>query len=415
MKTRVYYGEYTLKHWINLMLSGNIVLPDYQRSFVWEQKDVMKLIESLKEGQFVQPVTIAQYHLNQKHKNLILDGQQRLTSILLYCLDLFPKKESFVYHDAYADEDDSAFEEASSDNFRTTILGWTYSDMLDKNWDKNTLSDLRKRLNNDLKYEKLKNTHWDSEEIDKFLDETYLGFSYIIPSESNKSDDKKYFSTLFRNMNYLGKKLSPLESRRSLYFLNENLINFFDGKTKTGADVFNGVGIIDNLSLCKLDIVRYLATLSQYSISLNKKKVLCGYSAYKLRENYYADYVSYIMGLEQEDRIDKFDGFDIKKIEWESGYEKISEAIQLITPFLSNKDHAFSSWIDADYWLFGLIYWILFKGKEVTITQILTDKMVREIKDKKMDLSYSKTPNLLMNLRERLVSSINLYENYAIK
>ena len=32
MKNRIFYGEYTLKHWIKLMLTSNIVLPDYQRA-----------------------------------------------------------------------------------------------------------------------------------------------------------------------------------------------------------------------------------------------------------------------------------------------------------------------------------------------------------------------------------------------
>ena len=43
MENKVYYGEYTLKHWINLMLSGNIVLPEYQRHFVWRERDVKRL------------------------------------------------------------------------------------------------------------------------------------------------------------------------------------------------------------------------------------------------------------------------------------------------------------------------------------------------------------------------------------
>ena len=80
MKNRVYYGEYSLKHWIDLMLSGNIVLPEYQREFVWETCDIKRLIKSLKEGQFVMPVTIAQYAPNgEEPKNLLLDGQQRLS------------------------------------------------------------------------------------------------------------------------------------------------------------------------------------------------------------------------------------------------------------------------------------------------------------------------------------------------
>lgn len=42
MENKVYYGEYTLKHWIKLMLSGNIVLPEYQRHFVWCERDVKR-------------------------------------------------------------------------------------------------------------------------------------------------------------------------------------------------------------------------------------------------------------------------------------------------------------------------------------------------------------------------------------
>lgn len=59
---RVYYGEYTLKHWGELILTKNITLPDYQRHFVWEEADVRRLMDSLKSGQFIMPVTIAHYN-----------------------------------------------------------------------------------------------------------------------------------------------------------------------------------------------------------------------------------------------------------------------------------------------------------------------------------------------------------------
>ena len=71
METRVYYGEYTLRHWLSLMLTKNIDLPDYQRSFVWGEGDVKRMIESLKAGQFVPPVTIAHYDDEDGSKNLI--------------------------------------------------------------------------------------------------------------------------------------------------------------------------------------------------------------------------------------------------------------------------------------------------------------------------------------------------------
>lgn len=35
MKNRIYYGEYSLKYWIEMLLKKKITLPEYQRSFVW--------------------------------------------------------------------------------------------------------------------------------------------------------------------------------------------------------------------------------------------------------------------------------------------------------------------------------------------------------------------------------------------
>ena len=49
MENRVYYGEYSLSHWIKLILKGNIKLPKYQRGFVWDESDVKKLIETLEK------------------------------------------------------------------------------------------------------------------------------------------------------------------------------------------------------------------------------------------------------------------------------------------------------------------------------------------------------------------------------
>lgn len=142
MDTRVYYGEYTLKHWIELMLKKNIILPKYQRSFVWEKKDVQRLIQSLENGQFVQPITIA--YANEG--NIILDGQQRLTSILLSYLGYMPNKEKFDESYSFADGDDS-----SEDMPEKKSIRWTFQELLQK--DSNTKEEIKKQLNNDDRYE----------------------------------------------------------------------------------------------------------------------------------------------------------------------------------------------------------------------------------------------------------------------
>jgi len=87
-KNKVFYGEYTLRHWIDLILTGNIILPKYQRFFVWDREKSKSLVNALLNDQFVPPVTIGSYIDDGIKQNLILDGQQRLTSILLAYLNL---------------------------------------------------------------------------------------------------------------------------------------------------------------------------------------------------------------------------------------------------------------------------------------------------------------------------------------
>ncbi len=68
MENRVYYGEYSLKHWIELILNGNIELPEYQRYFVWSEEKVKTLIETFRKKQFVPPITIGHTKMETRSK-----------------------------------------------------------------------------------------------------------------------------------------------------------------------------------------------------------------------------------------------------------------------------------------------------------------------------------------------------------
>ena len=91
MKNRVHYGEFTLDYWLKQLVSGGIVLPEYQRSFVWSKEQIKNLINSISRDEFVPPVTIGK--LNDK--NIIIDGQQRLTSIALAYLNIVPNERRY--------------------------------------------------------------------------------------------------------------------------------------------------------------------------------------------------------------------------------------------------------------------------------------------------------------------------------
>ena len=422
MQTRVYYGEYTLRHWLDLMVTRNIDLPEYQRSFVWEESDVKRLVESLQSGQFIMPVTIAHYQSGNDSRNLILDGQQRLTSLLLAFVGYMPRKEMFgMAGEELAHGDDSREEEDTD-----APIEWTYKELLKQQPQENTLNKIKERLREDGRYRKLDVTF--DGDIEDFYDKTFLGFSFIIPDGKDAKETQRYFSTLFRNMNYLGKKLSSLESRRSLYFMNADYKDFFDGRLENGEDVLCGIRIVENMMPRKIDFVKYLSMLSQFTIVKNHDiwRVMVGYSAYSSRESYYADYVSYIVKLEQESRKDKFDGFDMEKAfpnqVWKERFKEVKAFLERNKGKLGLdlKYTAFTSWIDADYWLFGLLYHVLFLGKHIEREQDLVEEIKKEIHRKRfvkvtgIPTEYQRNPNRIGNLRDRITRSIDIFKGYAI-
>ena len=127
MDKKVFYGEYTLRHWMDLILKRNIILPDYQRHFVWTKESVEKFLSQLKSGLFVPPVILGSFKKNEGNDNIILDGQQRLTSVLLGYLGIYPKFEEFnepvspLYRDGAEDDLDEGSEE---------IIAWTFKEIL---------------------------------------------------------------------------------------------------------------------------------------------------------------------------------------------------------------------------------------------------------------------------------------------
>ena len=159
-KTRTYYGEYTLKHWIDLILSKSIILPEYQRSFAWKEEKIDQFIASLQKGDYIPPVTIAAGKEGKMDVNLILDGQQRLTSILLAALEHMPvarnfplekslSEESISGHDLEDEEDEDDEPEISRD----ATIAWSFRIML-KESDNKDRKAVKETLAQDDRYKK---------------------------------------------------------------------------------------------------------------------------------------------------------------------------------------------------------------------------------------------------------------------
>jgi len=201
---KVFYGEYTLEHWLDLIIKGNIVLPKYQRYFVWDDEKTKKLIESIKAEEFIPPVTIGAYKEHKEDKkgettlNLIIDGQQRLTSILLAAIGYFPDRKKYrkVINDLANENDDNKLSE--DDNIEN-MIEWQMNSLLKDN---KSLEDIENSISKGdngyyIKIEKMLS----KDDLKKY----YIGFSYLVPNTDGKDNSQqKYYSTVFRNINIQG-------------------------------------------------------------------------------------------------------------------------------------------------------------------------------------------------------------------
>ena len=76
----------------------------------------------------------------------------------------------------------------------------------------------------------------------------------------------------------------------------------------------------------------------------------------------------------------------------------------------------FSSWYEADYWLFGLMYHVLFKGCKIREEYVAVDNRGRHVTLKseiEAAISFLKNSNRVTFIRNRLVESCNIYSSYV--
>lgn len=393
MANKVYYGEYSLRHWIELLLSKNLVLPEYQRYFVWDESKISELIETFKEKRFIPPVTIGFFQDETGSANIVIDGQQRLTSILLSYLKKYPDKEGFkkkqeeirMYNES-SDTEDFNDDVVEHDN----ILEWNFSTLQEKG---HTKDDILKKMDvhyKDLEYN-LDDTFWD---------ENYLGFSYLVPKGQDINYQQKYYSSVFRAINIQGQTLLPQESRASLYYLNKDLEPLFD------PDFMKEYKIKTNNGFSRVDFIRYLALITQY---LHTEDInMVGRGQKSRMEKFYEEYIYSVVSEKNQDKFGDFS--ETFNYNYTPRLENFKKNI-LDLPI--NK--VFKTIIDLDMFLFGLVFHTLFNNK--TIKMDSRNELIKEIEEKSQEMkneeSHSRSPNNLKYLRLRLETSINIYSGYV--
>lgn len=396
MDRKVFYGEYTLRHWMDLILKKNILLPDYQRHFVWTKDSVEKFLIQLKTGLFVPPVILGSFKKIEGNDNIILDGQQRLTSVLLGYLGIYPKFDEFkepvapLYRDGAEDDLDEGGEE---------IIAWTYKEILDK---KKIL------LDKDSIYKRIDLTKYESLHVAATLGEDdlsklYLGFSYIVPFTKEPVEQQRFYSTVFRNINQQGSGLNGQESRKALYYLDSDLVPLFDAKC------YEKTKVIQDGKPMGYDFVRCLAFLSQYKKQNTESHIAVKCYRQEQLEQWYEDYINAVVEDTDSPRFGKFSTL--------IGKENIPQRMQNLSQYVDALGYAkqFGSIIEADLYNFGLIYYVVVCGytlKEDKYEDLKAGIVAKYDEMKAVD-AHRRSPGKVTYLRTRIKESITAYKDYV--
>jgi uncharacterized protein with ParB-like and HNH nuclease domain len=202
-------NDFNVSTLFNYIESGIIIIPGFQRHYVWDVKRASKLIESLILGL---PVPQLFLYEEARNKLLVIDGQQRLMSIYYFIKQRFPRIEARsklreVFKDEGTIPDHVLHDDKYFTNFRlqlpaqlpgqtNPLKGLSYA----------TLGDRKLQL--DLR--PIRNV--------------------VVKQNSPKDDDSSIYE-IFSRLNSGGVNLRPQEIRLSLYHSD-----FYDILTAMNAD-----------------------------------------------------------------------------------------------------------------------------------------------------------------------------------
>lgn len=414
-----YYGEYSLYHWLTMILKKEITLPDFQRYFVWDPKRTIHLMESFDRGMFVPPILIANFsgdNIDQA-ANYILDGQQRLSAILLTYLNVFPKEfERIIIKEPLPEED-------SDINYvKKQALNWDFrqiQEIFQKNCN-NDINNLRQEVKNsrlyhqsiDITLAKLYNdTNNNDIELYKrlninteFLKNKFLGYSYIKAIKPNPKLEKQLFANIFKNINTSAVKLRHNESRSALYWISTEKRKFFQ------PDFAENIKINKD----KIDFTKYMALISDIYHLIELKgdseqiynEIAIGYARQRRFEEYIIKYVNSVIKDENSEIFGEFSKiFD--------NYQKDFERLETII----NESHIktnFLNTVSADLCLFGLFYWVLFKKRNLKLNDKIYPLFIKA-EDNQRYTYNNKNLNRLGAIRERIKLSIKIYSKFLEK
>lgn len=89
-----YGADYPVDSLIKRLKSGDVFIPKFQRAYIWKYRDACRFIESLLLGLPVPGIFVAKE--SESGKLLVIDGHQRLQSLLYFYDETFKERKEFL-------------------------------------------------------------------------------------------------------------------------------------------------------------------------------------------------------------------------------------------------------------------------------------------------------------------------------
>lgn len=351
-------------------------------------------IKGIQNDGFVPPITIGVCNYAGENHNLILDGQQRLSSLLLAYFKVYPKKDAFPKDEDHLGLADGDAEEDDGEP-EVEYINWSLRMFADK-------GPVEQKVTDSLKPEQY--NHVDYGVPADFFDSKFLPFSFIIPNAAAEAEQHEFYSTVFRNINILGTPLDPIESRQSLYFLKTELKDFFDPECCCNFKI-ELVG--KNQAY---DFVRTMSLLSQYKKEGRFNRLAQSYKPHM--EKFYEEYIYAVVKDKEDGMFARFSAI-IPNKDYAPRIAKLATALQ----GLEYNNLHFTSIIDADVYMFGLVYNTVIEGNDIDIAKKdeLLATLRRKIVNFKRDESHKNSPSLLKHMRSRVEYSVTTFNRYVLR
>ncbi|MBD5165806.1 DUF262 domain-containing protein [Helicobacter sp.] len=379
-----YMGAYSLKTWIRKIFKKEIELPDYQRDFEWSLDDAEDLKDSLEKGYYIPPITLAKYN----DKIYLLDGQQRLTSIICLYLGVWPRNEIDIQ-----EEDEERFSSKFTFKVLQNLKLDNVKNLLEKPDEFREIIFTKSNALEEKQKLKIHN-----------INNIFFPYCLIVPNFNEDKKQRDFLAETFRRINTSGEALTDRELRRTTFWLYESIekdiytkgIKEFEEELKN-IKTFQGNN----------DFLAYLAIICDFE--LREDSTMKGYNRIKRFDRYIVDFLL-CCGKKEYNEIWTKDNIECIK----NNQGRFEEGKVYFLDFFKNNQISEEKNISyQDIYLFSFTYYVYFTNKSInkeSINNLLAsakntmDKYFKKM-DKEEKAKYDKQPNALKRIKDRIWSA----------